>query len=310
MKVEKIYIQMKCWKGKISMRKIKIITDSSCDLSYEIINSLDIGYLGLECELEGKKIVEDCGQSFSYREFYKKLRNGAMPRTSQVSPINFSKEFEKWIGKDYDILYIGFSSALSGTCNSALIAREEILEIYPESKIIIIDTKAATSGQGLLVYIASRLKEEGKSIDEIAQYIEDEKRNVYHFFTVKDLKYLERGGRISTTSAILGKVLNINPILTVTEEGTLEFLEMVRGEKKVLRELVKKIEKNIDGVDIDTIFVSHADNDEAVKYLCKVIKEKFNVKDIIINYMGLVIGSHTGYGAVGVFFIGKEKEKK
>lgn len=292
------------------MREFKIITDSGCDLSYEIVNFLDIGYLGLECELEGKKIIEDCGQNLSYKEFYDKVRNGAMPRTSQVNPISFSEEFEKWICKGYDILYIGLSSALSGTCNSALIAREELLERYPEFKISIIDTKAATSGQGLLVYMAVKLKKEGKSIDEIVRYTENSRERLYHFFTVKDLKYLEKGGRISATSAILGKVLNINPILTVTYEGTLEFLEMIRGEKKVLRELVKKIEKNIDGVNIDTIFISHADNDEAVKYLCKLIKEKFNVKDIIINYMGLAVGSHTGYGAVGVFFIGKEKEKK
>lgn len=292
------------------MKKFKIITDSACDLSYEIINSLDIGYLGLSCDLEGRKIIEDAGQSLSYIEFYERLRNGAMSKTSQVPPISFSEEFEKWISKDYDILYIGFSSALSGTCNSALIAREEILEKYPECNIRIIDSKAATSGQGLLVYMAAKLKEQGKDINEIAQYVEESKERVYHFFTVKDLKYLERGGRISTTSAIFGKVLNIKPILTVSEEGTLEFMEMVRGEKKVLKQLVKNIEKNINNENIDTIFISHADNDEAVQYLCKLIKEKFNVKDIIINYMGLVVGSHTGYGAVGVYFLGKERAEK
>lgn len=292
------------------MRQLKIITDSGCDLSYELINSLDIGYLGLSCDLEGRKIIEDAGQSFSYKEFYKELRNGAMSKTSQVPPMSFSEEFEKWIHEDYDILYIGFSSALSGTCNSALIAREELLEKYPECNIRIIDSKAATSGQGLLVYMAAKLKEEGRNIDEIAEFIEDSKKRLYHFFTVKDLKYLVRGGRISTTSAILGQVLNINPILKVSEEGTLEFMEMVRGDRKVLKGLVKNIEKNINDVNIDSIFISHADNDEAVQILCKLINEKFNVKNIIVNYMGLVIGSHTGYGAVGVYFLGKERTEK
>lgn len=292
------------------MRKFKIITDSACDLSYAIINSLDVGYLGLSCDLEGKKIIEDAGQSFSYKEFYERLRNGAIPKTSQVNPMSFSKEFEKWINKDYDILYIGFSAALSGTCNSALIAKEDLLDKYPECNITIIDTKAATSGQGLLVYMAAKLKEEGKNIDEIVQYIEDSRKRLYHFFTVKDLKYLERGGRISATSAIFGRVLNINPILKVSEEGTLEFMEMVRGEKKVVKELVKNIEKNIDDVNIDSIFISHADNEEAVEYLCRLIKEKFNVKNIIVNYMGLVIGSHTGEGAIGVYFLGKERFEK
>ena len=292
------------------MRKFKVITDSGCDLSYEIINSLNIGYLGLECDLEGRKIIEDGGQSLNYEEFYEKLLKGAMPKTSQINPKRFSQEFEKYISKDYDILYIAFSSALSGTYNSALIAREELLEKYPGINIAILDSKAASSGQGLLVYMAGKLKDKGKSIDEITQYIEESKKRLYHFFTVKDLRYLERGGRISTTSAIVGSVLNISPILTVSEEGTLESIGKVRGEKKVLKELVKNMDSNINEVNIDTVFISHADNYKAVEYLCALIKEKFNVKDIIINYMGLAIGSHTGQGAIGVYFLGKRKEIK
>lgn len=290
------------------MRRFKLITDSGCDLSYEIINSLNIGYLGLECDLDGEKIIEDGGQYLNYKEFYEKLLNGAMPKTSQINPGRFSQEFEKYISKDIDILYIAFSSALSGTYNSALVAREELLEKYPEANIVIIDSKAASSGQGLLVYIAAKLKEEGKYINEITQYIEESKNILYHFFTVKDLRYLERGGRISPTSAIIGSMLNINPILIVNKDGFLRSIGKVRGEKKVLKELVENINKNTNDVNIDTVFISHADNDKAVENLCILLKEKFNVKEIIVNYMGLAVGSHTGQGAVGVYFLGKERD--
>lgn len=292
------------------MRKFKLITDSGCDLSHEIINSLNIGYLGLECDLEGRKIIEDGGENLSYKNFYEKLRKGVMPKTSQINPQRFSQEFEKYISSDYDILYIAFSSALSGTYNSALIAREELLEKYPESNITIIDSKAASSGQGLLVFMAAKLKSEGKNIDEIVQYIEQNKKRLYHFFTVKDLRHLERGGRIRTTSAIVGSVLNINPVLTVNEEGALESIGKIRGEKKVLKELVKNIEKNASGINMDILFISHADNNKDVEYLCNLIKEKFNIKDIIVNYMGLAVGSHTGQGAFGIYFLGKEREKR
>lgn len=289
------------------MRRFKLITDSGCDLSYEIINSLNIGYLGLECDLDGRKIIEDGGQSLHYKEFYEKLLNGIMPRTSQINPTRFFREFEKYLSKNIDILYIAFSSGLSGTYNSALVAKEELLEEYPGANIVIIDSKAASSGQGVLVYFAAKLKEEGKCISEITQYIEESKKRLYHFFTVKDLRYLERGGRISSTSAIVGSMLNISPILTVTEDGFLKSIGKVRGKRKVLKELVENINKNINEVNINTVFISHADNDKAVEILSALIKEKFNVKEIIVNYMGLAVGSHTGQGAIGVYFLGKRK---
>lgn len=286
------------------MREFKIITDSGCDLSYEIISSLGIGYLGLECDLNGKKLIEDGGKSLDYKEFYNKLLEGILPKTSQINPARFLEEFEKYLSNNHDILYIAFSSALSGTYNSSLLAKNELLEKYPSANIIIIDSKAASSGQGLLVYIATRLKESGKNIDEITNLIEKNKKRLYHFFTVKDLKHLERGGRISATAAIIGSMLNISPILTVSNEGTLEVIGKVRGEKKVLKELVNKICENSNKTNIDTIFISHADNNQAVEYLCKLIKGNLNVNNVIINYMGLAVGSHTGKGAIGVYFLG------
>lgn len=289
------------------MREFIIITDSGCDLSYETITSLGVGYLGLECDLGGEKLIEDGGKRLNYKGFYKKLLEGVLPKTSQINPARFIEEFEKYISKKYDILYIAFSSALSGTYNSSLLARDELLEKYSEANITIVDSKAASSGQGLLVYMASKLKENGKHIDDIASLIEEYKKQLYHFFTVKDLKYLERGGRITATAAIIASMLNIYPTLTVSQQGTLEVIGKVRGEKKVIKELFNKICENSSETTLGTIFISHADNEKAVEYLCKLIREKFNVKNIIINYMGLAVGSHTGQGAIGVYFLGNHR---
>lgn len=289
------------------MREFKLITDSCCDLSSEMINRYDIGYIGLVCKIEEEELIEDFGKSISYKEFYKRLSNGAMASTSQINPNRFYHEFEKYVRDGMDILYLAFSSALSGTYNSALIAKEEILDQYPGARIEIVDSKAASSGQGLLLYLAAKSKEQGKNIDEVKEEIIKNRKRLYHFFSVKDLKHLERGGRISKSTAIIGNALNIKPLLYVNENGELKSLTKVRGEKKVLKELIRKIEENIDGNEISEIFISHSDSD-LVDDLCALINEKFKVNTIITNYIGVVIGSHTGQGTIAVYFLGKEKE--
>lgn len=289
------------------MNKFKIITDSGCDLSYEMINDLDLGYIGLICDLDGNHIIEDCGRTMSYKDFYNKLSNGAMPRTSQINPSTFYDEFEKYLIDGYDILYIAFSSELSGTYNSSLIARDELLEKYTNSKITIIDSKSASGGQGLLVYEAAKQKQDGKTIEEIVMHINMLKNRLYGFFTVKDLKHLERGGRISSAAAMVGSILNINPILEVTNKGTLENIGKIRGEKKALKELINKLDENMGSTDLKEVFIIHSDNDTGADYVCKLIKEKYNPEKISINYIGLVIGSHTGQGTVGIFFLGAER---
>lgn len=289
------------------MNKFKIITDSGCDLSYEMINDLNLGYIGLICDLDGNHIIEDCGRTLSYKDFYNKLSNGAMPRTSQINPSTFYNEFEKYLIDGYDILYIAFSSELSGTYNSSLIARDELLEKYTNSKITIIDSKSASGGQGLLVYEAAKQKQDGKTIEEIVMHIEMLKNRLYSFFTVKDLKHLERGGRISSAAAMVGSILNINPILEVTNNGTLENIGKVRGEKKALKELVNKLDENMGNTSLKEIFITHSDNEKGADYVCKLIKEKYNPEKIYINYIGLAIGSHTGQGTVGIFFLGAKR---
>ena len=287
------------------MNKFKIITDSGCDLSYEMVKELDLGYIGLICDLEGNRIVEDCGKSVTYKDFYNKLSKGAMPKTSQINPSEFYSEFDKYLSTGYDILYISFSSQLSGTHNSALIARDELLEKYTDSKIIIVDSLSASNGLGLLVYEAAKQKQSGKTIEETAEYVKTIRNKLRCFFTVKDLKHLERGGRIGSAAAMVGSILNISPILEVTQNGILENIGKVRGEKKALKEVVDKIGVNASAV--EDIFITHADNDKAVEYVCNLIKEKYNPKNIYVNYIGLAIGSHTGQGALGIFFLGSER---
>lgn len=289
------------------MKKFKIITDSGCDLSYETINALDLGYIGLVCDLDGDSIVEDCGKSLSYSDFYYKTSNGSIPKTSQINPNRFYNEFEKYLIDGYDILYIAFSSMLSGTYNNSLLAKEELLNKYTDCNIEIIDTKSASGGHGLLVYKAAQLKLEGKTITEIVYAIENLKNKLYCFFTVKDLKYLERGGRIGTAAAIVGSIINITPILEVKNNGTLDTIGKIRGEKKALKELINKIEESLGIEELSDIFITHAHNHKGAEYLCQLLGDKYKPKNIQINYIGLAIGSHTGQGAVGVFFLGKER---
>lgn len=284
------------------MKNFKIITDSGCDLSYDMVKKLDVGYIGLVCEIEGKQIIEDCGRTLSYKDFYNKVSNGAMPVTSQINPNRFYEEFEKHLKEGYDIIYISFSSQLSGTYNSSLIAREELLEEYKDSKIVIIDSLSASSGHGLLVYKACCLKEEGKNIEEIAECIEEYKNKLYAYFTVKDLKHLQRGGRISGMTAMVGSMFNINPIMTITD-GKLESIGKVRGEKKALKELIKNMDEKLGDKDLKEVFISHADDDKSVEFLIELIREKYSPENIYVNYMGLAVGSHTGKGAVAIFFL-------
>lgn len=288
------------------MDKFKILTDSGCDLSYEIIKEYDIGYIGLICDLDEKHIIEDFGKTISYKDFYNKLSNGSMAKTSQINPNTFFNEFERYIKDNYDIVYISLSSKLSGTYNSSLIARNELLEKYPKANISIIDSTSGSEGMGLLVYEAAKQKKAGKSLEEVVSYIEDIKNKLYGFFTVKDLKYLERGGRISSTAAIVGSILNFNPILTVTPDGRLENVGKIRGEKKALKELINRMEKKLGNSELKEVFITHADNEKAVEYMVNLINEKYNPEKIYINYMGLAIGSHTGQGAVAIFFLGAD----
>lgn len=283
------------------------MADSSCDLPKDIIDRFSIHYTGLICNLNNDEYVEDCGESLSYSDFYNGLRNGLMPTTSQINSFRFYEAFEKYTKEDISVIYLAFSSALSGTYNSALIAKEEILESYPNADISIIDTRSTSLGAGLLVYEACTLRENGASKDEVIKYIEDTKLKVNHLFTVDDLNHLKRGGRISPAMATIGTLLQVKPLLYIPDDGTLQNFSKVKGRKKSIKSLFNKFEEKVVDPNNQTIFISHGDCLDDAKSLANIIKEKYNT-EVIINYIGLVLGSHAGPNTLAIFFKGDNRD--
>ena len=237
------------------------------------------------------------------------MRKGSMPTTAQVNPEAAKALMEPYLKEGKDILHIAFSSGLSGSYNSARIAGEELMEKYPDRKIIVLDSLAASLGQGMIVYLAQQQKEEGKSIDEVAQWVKDHRLNVVHAFTVDDLNHLYRGGRVSKTTAVVGGVLNIKPVLHVDNEGKLIPVGKVRGRKKSLLALVDMMDQKLGSYkdSCDTIFVSHGDCIEDAQFVIDKIKEKYPIKTVLVNYVGATIGAHSGPGTVALFFLGDER---
>ncbi|WP_300347156.1 DegV family protein [Clostridium sp.] len=285
-----------------------ILTDSACDLPKNIIIDLEIKELGLICNINNKEYIDDINSELTSKEFYNKLKEGAMPSTSQINSFKFVEYFEEYVKKGIAILYLAFSSALSGTYNSSLIARNELLEQYPEAKIEIIDTRAACLGQGLIVYYAAKMRKEGKSLEEISNWVEENKNKTCHFFTVDNLDHLKRGGRISPTAAAIGSLLNIKPMLYTNDKGELHNFSKAKGRKRAIKNLYELLDKHIVNPEEQTIFIAHSDCIEDAEKLAEMIKEKYNVKEIIIDYIGIVIGSHTGIGTLALFFLGDTKE--
>lgn len=293
------------------MKDFVIYTDSSCDLSSDLLKKLNIKVLGLSCNFKEKEYVEDETLTLTYKEFYDSVRNEkTMPSTSQINSFKFESAFEEDIKSGKDILYIAFSSSLSGTYNSSLIARESLLEKYPDARIEIIDAKCASSGTGLLVFEASKLKEDGQSLDEISNFVKTTAPNIMHVFMVDELDHLKRGGRVSATTAIIGGLLNIKPILYMNEIGELKPLSKSKGRKKAIKSLFAYAQNNIVDAQNQTVFISHADCLDDATTLANMIKENLNVKDVIINYIGVVIGSHTGADTIALFFKSNGREAK
>lgn len=289
------------------MKEYIILTDSGCDLPKDLVEDLDVSYIGLVCLFKGSEYIEDCGQSLSYQEFYKGIREGEQPTTGQVNSYRFVQEFEKHVKANKSIVYISFSSALSGTYSSSLMARNEVLEKYPYADITIIDSKSASGGHGLLVYLAAKKKQEGTSKEELVNWLEENHLKVNNYFFVEDLNHLRRGGRISSTSAIVGGMLNIKPVLHVNEEGKLISFAKAKGRKKTIKHLFEDVERKIVNPESQTVILTHADCLEDAEIFALSLKESLKVKDIIINYIGCAIGSHTGAGAMAVFFLGDDR---
>jgi DegV family protein with EDD domain len=282
-----------------------IITDSCSDLPLWYVKQRNIPIINYTFNFRGKDYKDDFGQSISYSEFYNDVRNGEMPTTSQVNSQVFIDCFTKYIEKNTSIIYLSFSSALTGTFNNVLLARQILLEKYPNADISIIDTLSASMGQGLLVHYALDLLDQGASKQEIVDWVENNKLKLAHWFTVEDLGHLKRGGRLSSTAAFVGTILNIKPVLHVDNGGRLVPVIKAKGRKKSLKTLIEKMDETIVEPEKQTIFISHGDSIDDANYVAELIRERFPVKDIIINHIGPVIGSHAGPGTIALFFMAR-----
>lgn len=284
-----------------------IITDSHSDFPLELIGDYNIPFIGPMCSFKGIEIEDDLGKSISYGEFYASMRAGEMPTTHQINPYRYEHLFEKYVHNGKSIIYLGFSSALSGSLNSACIAKKELMKKYIDADITIIDTLSASLGQGLLVYYACEMLKKGHSKDEIIDWIEENKLKVNHLFTVDDLNHLKRGGRLSNMAAFVGTLLSFKPILKVNDEGRIISLTKVRGRKKALRAIVDMMKERLTNPEKQVIFISHGDCKEEVEHLKELILKELKVKAFIINYIGSAVGTHAGPGTIALFFLGDQR---
>ena len=290
------------------MRDFIISTDSTADLPTKYLEENNIVVHPLYYIVDGKEYIPGV-DDMPVKDFYQALRDGKMPTTSASNPINIISRFQKEINEEHDILHLSFSSGLSSSYNNAQICAEKIMEEEPESKIIVVDTLSGTVGQGILLMHAVDMKKQGKTIEEIAKWLNDNKKHVIHEFTVSDLNHLYRGGRLSKASAVLGTMLNIQPILHMDDIGGLAAIGKVRGRKKALHTLVDNIEKKSDITNLKQVFISHGDCIEDAEYVAEKIKQKYGVDDFLISDICPTIGAHTAQGAVVVAYLGNNREE-
>ena len=287
------------------MNEFVIVSDSTVDLPKEYLQSKQVPIISLSYIMDGVTYEEMDG--LSHKEFFEKLRAGSLPTTSQINPEQAREALEPFAKEGKDILYIGFSSGLSGSYNSVRMAAEDLKEEYPDINIIAIDSLCACMGEGLLLYKALELKEHGMSMEEIAKWVEANKLHICHNVTVDDLNHLHRGGRISKTTAVVGSMIKIKPIIHMSDEGKLVVIGKERGRKKSLVSIVDRMEKQMQGYDNDIVMITHGDGIEDAEFVKKQVEERFGIHNVMINGIGSVIGSHTGAGVVAVFFMGDKR---
>lgn len=284
---------------------------STADMPKEYFTERKIPFVSFHFNIDGQEYIDDLGESMTFEKFYKKIEEGAMPTTSQVNIGEFVDFFEPFLKDSKDVLHLSFSSGLSGSYNSACIAREELLKKYPERKLKIIDSLGASSGYGLLTDMAADMRDNDKSIEEVYEWVEENKLNIHHWFFSTDLKHYRRGGRISATSAAVGGILNICPLLNVSHDGKLIPREKIRGKKKVIAKIVDKMKNHAkDGLEYSgKCFISNSACYEDARMVADLVEESFPKLEgeVMINSVGTVIGSHTGPGTVALFFLGDKR---
>lgn len=288
------------------MNEYVIFADSSCDFSAEMFEERGVRYTSLSFRFDDSG-EEYTNNGMNIKDFYDKMRAGGVAKTSAANSETFAIEFEKILKEGKDILYIGFSSGLSTTFNSARIAAAQLKESYPDRKIVVVDTLAASAGIALLIDMIIAKKNAGASIEEAAKYAEDNKMRICHWFTVDDLVYLKRGGRISPAAAFFGNMIGIKPVLHVDNDGHLVNVLKVRGRKMSVATLAEKYGELADDEGNKVIYISHGDCLTDAEELSKIIKEKYGAETKLITNVGTVIGAHSGPGTLALFFVGKER---
>ena len=287
------------------MSHYQIITDSGCDLPNEVLEKLDLKMVSLSLIFRGQTLQDSV--SSDIKSFYDAMRQGESASTSAVNPDGWASIMESSLSQGLDVLVIAFSSGLSTTYQSAVIAANDLKEKYPDRKILVVDSKCASLGQGLLCHYAAKKRDEGLSIEELAAWLEEHKLNLCHWFTVDDLVYLKRGGRVSAATALVGTLLNIKPVMHVDDEGHLVKVSTARGRKASIQAMVDQMEKTGFPGENEFITICHGDCFEDANALGEMVKQKFGVKEVFIGYTGAVIGSHSGPGTLALFFLGKQR---
>ena len=287
------------------MANYQIITDSGCDLPEAMLASFNVKAVPLTVNFQGQCMADSVDEGI--REIYAGLRAGAAATTSAVNPEGWANAMEPYLQNGQDVLVLTFSSGLSATYQSANIAAEDLREKYPQREILVVDSLAASLGQGLMLYYACRKRDEGLTARELAAWLEENRKHLTMWFTVDDLMFLKRGGRISAATAVVGTMLQIKPVLHVDDEGHLINKGKVRGRKAAIQALADKAaELGLPGRN-DVMYICHGDCIDDAKYLEKLLKERCGVKEVFIGYTGAVIGSHSGPGTLALFFLGSHR---
>ena len=288
------------------MANYKIITDSACDLPVKMLQELGVTTVALTVNFRGET-RNDSVDDAQVKELYDAMRGGEVATTAAVNPDGWSKVIESAVAEGFDAFVLAFSSGLSTTYQSAVIAANELAEKYPQRKIMVVDGCAAALGQGLFVWHICKMRDVGLSLEELAAWAEENKNHVAHWFTVDDLVYLKRGGRVSAATALVGTMLNIKPVLHVDNEGHLVSMVKALGRKAAINTLVSKLQELGGDWDNSTVFICHADCIDDAQRLAEIVKEKCGVQETFIGNLGAVIGAHAGPGTLALFFMGNEK---
>lgn len=288
------------------MSDFVLFADSACDLSPELLKEWGVEYENLTFHFEDDEKEYGNGE-MDAGEFYAKMRSGAVAKTSAINMETFKVRFEEYLKQGKDVLYLAFSSGLSATCQSGMLAAEELRESYPHRKVVVVDSLAASAGYGLLLYLAVEKKRSGATLEETAQYLEDTRLNLCHWFTVDDLKYLKRGGRVSPAVAFVGGMLGIKPVMHVDDEGHLVPVGKVRGRRASLEAMADKYMELAQTPGAGPIFISHGDCMDDVEILKEMLRDKCGAEVDIVTYVGPVIGAHSGPGTMALFFLGKHR---